>query len=324
MEAGSNSKISLTAAEIRSFLANAFFLNTTDLAFFFGSQQRFIGSLDFTVLYSTASSVGTQRLLCQLYYFEQTFHFSSSDEDRLITFDRFVIDVAPDWDSDLTVISQEVLHVHLGPMEASSGRGFVDFANADLHIGSIIPSMTQEEVIFSCCPECFVGLLFCERFRDDEVMLISNIRRYSVYTGYLHTFQWAGPHPTQQLQDIVVIDANMENQYSRKMVRRDLNKAWKGFTLSPGTISTGHWGCGAFGGHKVLKFLQQLCAATVAHVTLDYSTFNDGKCAQELNHIFQMIVNGNLKVKDIYQIISEYDLDSAIEFGEFVKGKLNI
>lgn len=28
-----------------------------------------------------------------------------------------------------------------------------------IHIGRIIPSLTQEEVLFSCCPEAFLCLL---------------------------------------------------------------------------------------------------------------------------------------------------------------------
>ena len=42
-------------------------------------------------------------------------------------------------------------------LEELGSEAFVDFANQDLHIHCVIPSATQEEVLFSCCPEAFVG-----------------------------------------------------------------------------------------------------------------------------------------------------------------------
>ena len=44
-------------------------------------------------------------------------------------------------------------------MEEPEAEAFVDFANRDLHIHQVIPSATQEEVLFSCCPEAFPGTL---------------------------------------------------------------------------------------------------------------------------------------------------------------------
>jgi len=211
------------------------------------------------------------------------------------------------------------------PMEESSAVGFVDFANANLHIGHIMPSMTQEEVLFSCCPECFVGMLFTEYFEADEAMVIRNVVRFSTYEGYLYDFHWTGvthqlvppkqeqeqqkqaeaqaqqePQQIQQEQqekqqelqqpkqeeqqkqeqqkqeqqkqqnqqlgslvhDIVVLDASMgrQSQFLERTIIRDLNKAYIGFLAAANSsardpnscyyISTGHWGCGAFGGDK--------------------------------------------------------------------------
>ena len=40
------------------------------------------------------------------------------------------------------------VHVHAGTMESSDARGFVDFANRYVGYKAIIPSMTQEEVLW--------------------------------------------------------------------------------------------------------------------------------------------------------------------------------
>ena len=68
-------------------------------------------------------------------------------------------------------------------------------------------------------------------------------------------------------------------------ITRDMHKAYVGFILKnpedeneEKTISTGNWGCGAFGGNHQLKFLQQWIAASLAGVKrLDYYTFKDKK-----------------------------------------------
>jgi len=307
LQSGNCGQISLSTVEIRTLLANAFFLNTLDLAFVFGCQRKFIGTLDFGIIYSDVytglSSVCIQRILCQLSYFASV---SDVTEDRIITFDRLVMSNTPQWASDDTIISNDSVSVLTQSMEMSEGRGFVDFANADLHIGTIIPSMTQEEILFSTCPECFVGLLFCERFAVNEVMIIKNVQRFSTYSGYGSTFQWTGIDTEKRLLDVVVIDATMEEQYTSKMILRDLNKAWQAFSMCSGTITTGHWGCGAFGGNRVLKFLQQLCAATLAKVNLDYSTYGDSACAKKFEHILQLITSSNLRVRDIFALMIDF------------------
>lgn len=53
-------------------------------------------------------------------------------------------------------------------------------------------------------------------------------------------------------QQIVAIDAVMEEQYASACIIRDLQKAYVGFRGIPGVepvdniITTGGWGCGAF------------------------------------------------------------------------------
>lgn len=129
-------------------------------------------------------------------------------------------------------------------MEESPATYFVDFANQDLHIGryfiplwfwaikliitlfwcSIIPSCTQEEILFSCCPEAFPGILFCPRMKRDEIIVINNLRRFSDYSGYLHNFQFVGNYPTLKLTHALALDACMSSHFRESNVLRDLNK----------------------------------------------------------------------------------------------------
>eukprot|EP01127_Copromyxa_protea_P021628 TRINITY_DN7505_c0_g1_i1.p1 TRINITY_DN7505_c0_g1~~TRINITY_DN7505_c0_g1_i1.p1 ORF type:complete len:484 (+),score=61.07 TRINITY_DN7505_c0_g1_i1:64-1515(+) len=308
LEQGCDSSNTLTAQECRFLLANAFFLNLHNLRMTFLMQKRTIGSLDFGIIYRENNTLAVGKILCMLSYFTQV--KTLSDPERLITFARHVISEPPDWKSNQTVIDCSIINVHSKEMEASRGRGFVDFANKDLQMGTILASMTQEEVLFCCCPECFVGLLFTEQFRSDEVMTISGVRRFSAYSGYQLTFEWKGFYEkAQRLHDVIVMDANHKGQqFTQRLIQRDLNKAWCSFNACPSaSISTGHWGCGVFGGDKTLKLLQQLCAATVASVQLDYSTFKDHECKEKFVNLMMEIDDAKITVSKLYQIMEEYE-----------------
>jgi hypothetical protein len=54
-------------------------------------------------------------------------------------------------------------------------------------------------------------------------------------------------------------------------------------------ISTGNWGCGAFGGDPMLKLLQQTLAAQLAGKVLRYSTFGNHKQALEFRSLLEAI-----------------------------------
>ena len=79
----------------------------------------------------------------------------------------------------------------------------------------------------------------------------------------------------------------------------------------PKTISSGNWGCGAFGGDYELKFIQQWLAATYAGVEkLYYYTFG----RKEMNNVVKNLE----KMKSL----DADDLCEAITNSELVKGKV--
>lgn len=80
------------------------------------------------------------------------------------------------------------------------------------------------------------------------------IRQYSTSEGYSTSFKYRGPCPGSDLFDVIFLDASVyPDQSSKSVYLRDLNKAYCGFVdenKKRVPISTGNWGCGAFGGNK--------------------------------------------------------------------------
>jgi poly(ADP-ribose) glycohydrolase len=189
--------------------------------------------------------------------------------------------------------------------------------------------MTQEEVLFSCCPECFPVMLFTEILEENEAVIIRGVKRFSDYTGYVSTFQWSGFYEPVEgcpiYTDVIVMDASMgaASQFTKPVIMRDLNKAYisfkafaEGLEEKDRKVTTGHWGCGAFGGDKTLKFLQQLCAASVAGVSLDYSTFQDLAYCQGLQEIVALLKERQVPIATLARWMKEFPRNTT--FRNFV------
>ena len=125
------------------------------------------------------------------------------------------------WATSLARVDSSHISVHTGGMESLDAAYFVDFANRFPGYKSIIPSATQEEVLFCMVPELQPCSLFCEAMTAGEAIIIRNVRRVSAYSGYLGTFRWEGfwrgpgqdPAPTPCGRgsniDIMVMDAQV-------------------------------------------------------------------------------------------------------------------
>eukprot|EP01112_Ceratiomyxa_fruticulosa_P019505 TRINITY_DN6397_c0_g1_i3.p1 TRINITY_DN6397_c0_g1~~TRINITY_DN6397_c0_g1_i3.p1 ORF type:complete len:423 (+),score=64.11 TRINITY_DN6397_c0_g1_i3:350-1618(+) len=316
---GSNVKSSLTAEQVRFILANAFF----------GNIQLYekAGKIHWLDMYTNDTQVSIHRIVCQLAYFNLA---QTVDMSQIISFRRVQLaDFPPPvWAESDQKIKTDNINIHTGIMEDSNATSFVDFANKRLHIHSIIPSATQEEVLFSCCPEAFPGILFCETLLDDEAIIISGCRRFSKYKGYLFTFEFTGDidPPAHPPQDIIVIDAVCHNHFNKAFQLRDLNKIYLGFKPVENTkISTGMFGCGIFRGDKSHKFLQQVCVATVANVELDFSSFKEEATARHFRQILQKIQQADLRIKEAYNIMLGYNIVDRreVSFHDYLLNKLN-
>ena len=160
----------------------------------------------------------------------------------------------PDWSTCKSRVG--TVFVHGDRMEdVHPCSALVDFANRDLMIHEVIPSATQEEILFSCRPELFVSMLLIPRLRNHEAAVFRNARAFVDYTGYSFSFQVKGllpvdPSPATEpalrrpdtCSDVVAIDAvvNFGNmQFTATALHRDINKAYVGYAgcfASPFTV----------------------------------------------------------------------------------------
>jgi hypothetical protein len=79
-------------------------------------------------------------------------------------------------------------------------------------------------------------------------------------------------------------------------------------------------GCGIFGGDKAFKFLQQLCAASVAKVDLDYSCFKDNTSFAQLQALFKLVQKSNPSVAQLCIWMTEFERDEP--FVDYISKKL--
>eukprot|EP00760_Papus_ankaliazontas_P033016 PhM_4_TR6136/c0_g1_i1/m.55772/K07759/PARG; poly(ADP-ribose) glycohydrolase len=310
---GTSQTVTFHRSQLRNLLALSVFMPLTYLSQQEQQQQPTeqkskiklptYGILSWDVLYAHGlSPESKQRLICLVHYFARKCSVSSSssdndghyhyDDDPLVVFERVCVS-EESWQQQLQEAlaggSSNVCDVAFTGAtrieDLKDAQCHVDFANRQLQIGRNIPSCTQEEVLFSIRPECFISLLIAEMLSPYEVIVIRNAERVATYSGYLGTFAFTGnfvePKP-KAIPEILAIDAVMNMNGCVEIeplgLETDLRKAVVGFGAcrSSTTIGTGNWGCGAFHGTVELKFIQQLLAASLTKKkTLFYSPFSN-------------------------------------------------
>ncbi|GBP58887.1 Poly(ADP-ribose) glycohydrolase [Eumeta japonica] len=219
----------------------------------------------------------------------------------------------PKWASSNKLIGGTPLHVNSKGTIEDDGMGLlqVDFANKYLGGGVLSYGCVQEEIRFVICPELLVSMLFTEVLKPTEALLMIGCERYSSYSGYGDTFQWAGDYKDTTPYDlsgrrrcaVLAIDAlpfrRLEDQYRPETI------AWVGVSactskfearLSYPGVATGNWGCGAFGGSPHLKSLLQIMACTEARRPIAYYTFDDIKLRNDIINIYKLLSKHNVTV----------------------------
>ena len=186
-------------------------------------------------------------------------------------------------------------------------------------------------------------MLVCEVMSDNEAILITGAEQFAEYSGYGFGFNFAGPHTdTNPIDDrnircvsIVAIDALPqgyvgEDEFEVSSLARDLDKAFCGFgfviagddvvtgVMKP--VATGNWGCGAFGGSKELKTLQQWMAATRAGRHVKYYSFKDKQFSERQAEVVGVLMERKATVGQLYKILVAYSkLLERTPLFEFVK-----
>lgn len=293
---------SFTAAQCRGLLANALLGNVADVTREFKTnlQSREAGGLNFVRHLSGNASVGMHKHAALLLYLCKGLELEGTDDDhRVITFEGVPCPPANELHERLTraidmpiLPDESLLSLHGGTMEAACAHdpwctGFVNFANAEFGYGGFIPSATQEEILQMCCPEFNIGMALTGRMGNAEVINVYGCRRFTSYTGYLESFRCEGLLPSTItapiIHEILTLDACTHAHFSPENQLRDLRKAYASFAAlaahhaarrgpAPVIVSTGRWGCGAFGGLATHKLVQQVLAARLAGVHLRFST----------------------------------------------------
>ena len=225
------------------------------------------------------------------------------------------------FDSDQKLCEIEI--VEKGSMFDSEAAFYVDFANQYIGGGALSGGCVQEELLFAVNPEAIVSIFLMQKMNDNDAIRIDNLIQYSNYSGYARSFKFENDATKDitkiKKYNIIAIDAVCtfsSGGVEKESVERDLIKAYIGFNLInfgdenvvklKKTISTGNWGCGAFGGDFELKFLQQWIAASFAGVEkLYYYTFERKEMADVINNQNKIKL---FKVKDLYMKLTKANL----------------
>ncbi|KAI8812412.1 Poly glycohydrolase [Cladochytrium replicatum] len=358
LRANASRSVNFSASQILCILANAFLGNIMKPNVLHGDteddfMERF-GTLEFSTIFESSAKEAVQRSRCLLAYFSWWWILESennpirkSEAERIVTFKRVSYQSTAPSISALvsevgsTLVPVDQVIVYTDTMESARAKlpttlassvdssnnnlAFVDFANKRVHVFDVLPSLTQEEVLFTVCPEAYVSLLLFEVFSDSEVGLIRNARRYMTYTGYGRRFEMDQLLlPTESgettsgggLEDFLVMDASCWYHFDLRSVYRDVSKAHHAFkdVVKDGCplIATGHWGCGVFGGNKYHKFLQQLLSFSLAaHAhgrssVLAYSVFGEKDLQETFSRWLKTMGERNMTIQQLHDLLLAY------------------
>lgn len=292
-------------SECRAILANAFLGNIRG-----DPVEPKKPGLNFRSMYTTSKEVASNKLRCLLQYLEASSFLTKAQENEKVVFERVSMS-STDFEQQILWNSTRILDsaVHaivVNPMETRKAHAMVNFANEIYGTGRFGSTCTQEEILQMCCPEINIGMLLHQHMPPDTVVVAKNIQRYSSYSGYSTSFRFEGAFDSPRLlQNVIFMDASIAEsegqQFTLENNLRDIRKAYLGFSASAQSkdshekealedelhiVSTGKWGCGVFGGNPVLKFLQQLIAATLSqNVALLFSSYRNEQLKRTLQEI---------------------------------------
>ena len=312
---------------ILSILSNDFFCNHKDFVSQLNLEQKQLTHLeewcnvDWYWLYSFDNNVSVNRIKCFLAYFDFAHNIFESKNNY---FEKNVIVERIIFKRDKIInhlskcenkFGEKDINIHIKSMDTPEieTQSIVDFANMDLQTGQIIPSATQEEILFSIRPEMFIAMFICQRIYENEIIIISGAHRLFEYEGYSNSFKFIKiiENIDTVNENILALDATMFDHYLFNNVIQDISKFYTACNYcnkkysNPG-ISTGSWGCGAFGCDRVHKFFQQLICAKVNNVKLSFSTFGKEDYCNSLKQLLNSLIKYTPKVSDLWELLINF------------------
>ncbi|KAL0740706.1 hypothetical protein Bca4012_082219 [Brassica carinata] len=223
---------------------------------------------------------------------------------------------------------------------------YVSYPEADYWAKSITPLCSvKEEIRFMMNPELIAGMLFLPRMDGNEAIEIVGAERFTLYTGFGSSFQFAGDYLDNKELDrymrrktrVVAIDAMPRpgrRQYKPDGLLREVNKAFTGYlhqckhqvvSLSSSSasathvvecsekigVATGNWGCGVFGGDPEVKImLQWLAISQSGRPFLSYYTFGL-QALQNVNQVVERISLQEMNVGELWSKLVEYSAERS-------------
>jgi poly(ADP-ribose) glycohydrolase len=299
--AGAPGAASLTRAAAASLMAVAFLCLMPGHAEDHGKLhfERRFPTLDFRGLWETAATHhnNAAKLDCHLHYLKRA--GAGQLPPGTLRFERRVLDAAAHASlagSAPVPLCQFLIEPRVS-ICTSAAPVRADFANCLLGGGALFRGCVQEEILFSQRPELCVGMLLCEKMRDDEAIMMRGAACYSAtssgYGGDI--FKWEGvaaahdsaPHDYVAFDAADWRDGDAHAQWRPGELKREVHKALVAFAQPGGgrapAIASGNWGCGAFEGYAPLKALLQWVAASLARCdALHYHAFGELELAVSL------------------------------------------
>jgi len=354
MPSGKAMKESIPKILFLSIISNNFFCNHKDLRNQLNKKQAKLTKIgewnivNWYKLYNISrpihSQVSTQRIACLIAFFDFAKRILDSKNnyfEKDIIVERIIYnfdDINKKLSECQNAFEEKDVFIHTNDMDNPGipTQSLVNFANRNFQTGSIIPSCTQEEVLFCVRPELYAAMFICQRVYENEIIIISNAYKLMENTGYLDNFQFKclkenifSDYDFQKNdnENILCLDATFCNHYSFNSVLQDFSKFYMACDYCSkknenAGISTGSWGCGAFYCDKAHKFLQQLVCGKANGVRLSYSTFGDQRYKNKLEKLFNAVLKYTPKVCDLYKLIIDFKGDYDREFHEYLKEKL--
>lgn len=327
LERQKNHKITLNQMQVGCLLANAFFCTFprrnikhrkhTDREYIWypdiNFNRLFIGTK------KGIESKRAEKLKCILNYFKRII---LEKPKGAITFHRIYLQELPDWSNSKNPLKS--MHVTSEGFIEKEGFGLlqVDFANKYVGGGVLGLGLVQEEIRFVLCPELILSRLFTERLDATEALIVTGCEQFNNYTGYGSSFRWIGDFKDNTPCDnwkrkctkVVAMDAlnfkTAEEQYKITLIKRELNKAFTGFTDSEfdtlPAIATGNWGCGIFHGSPHLKSLIQFMAASQAERDIVYFTFGNKSLQEDIDKMYRFLKEKCDTVGDLWKLLEAY------------------
>ena len=204
-----------------------------------------------------------------------------------------------------SVVNSNVRFDTMHKIEDIPGIPQAVFANKKIGGGVLTDGSVQEEIRYLICPECLLVVLLCnnETLEDTESVSINGAERFSNYTGYGRTSFKISDRPVTDITTrrvsgdnildvkIIAFDAKKYNttgttQYGFGDIQREIIKLSSVFSTlvknKQHSFVTGHWGCGAFHGNKMVKFFIQYLVAAHYGIDLIYCTSEDNKFNKQI------------------------------------------